>query len=366
MELGAGDVVRLDGTLYRIDRVEQTAHQQIEAARIEPEVYRPSEMPEDLPALAGFAAPVPVDPLFLDLPLIRGDEDPAAPHLAIAADPWPGRVAIYDAPGDEGYALNRVITARSVAGVTETALGAAGAGRWDEGAALQLRLVSGALQSRSAGAVLNGANLMAIGDGTPCNWELFQFREAELIAPQTYLLRGRLRGQLGTDALMPPEWPAGSRVVLLDGTPGQITLSPAQRRIARHYRIGPAARGYDDPSYVHRVEAFDGNGLRPYAPVHLRSDAGPGSDMSVTWIRRSRIDGDSWDLPEVPLGEEAESYRIRVMSGPQVLREETAASPAWSYSTAQQAADGFAAGDRIEVAQLSARYGAGPAAVLAV
>ncbi len=365
MALGAGDVVRLDGSLYRIDRVEQTTHQMIEAARIEPGTYTPSEMPEDLPGLSEFAAPVPVDPLFLDLPLIRGDEDPVAPHLAVTSDPWPGRVALYDAPGDEDYALNQMITARSTAGVTETALGAAGPGRWEEGAALQVRLTAGALQSRSAEPVLNGANLMAIGDGTAGGWELFQFREAELIAPQTYLLRGRLRGQLGSDAVMPAEWPIGSRVVALDGIPGQITLSPAQRCIARHYRIGPALRGYDDPSYVHRAEAFDGNGLRPYAPVHLRAGADLGSDMALTWIRRTRIDGDSWDLSEVPLGEESEAYRIRVLSGATVLREETSASPQWSYSAASQAADGVSAGDRLEVAQLSARYGAGPAAVLA-
>lgn len=365
LHLGAGDVVELDGALYRIDRVEHTGKQQVEAARIEPEVYTPSDMAEDLPGITAFAAPLPVEPLFLDLPLMRGDEDPVAPHLAVSSDPWPGRVAVYDAPSDEDYGLNQVIAARATAGVTETALGAAGAGRWDEGAALQVRLTSGALQSRSREAVLNGANLMAIGDGSAGNWELLQFREAELIAPQTYLLRGRLRGQLGSDALMPQEWPAGSRVLLLDGIPGQITLRPAQRRIARHFRIGPAARGYDDPSYVHRVEAFDGNGLRPYAPVHLRSDAAPGSDMGLRWIRRTRIDGDSWDLPEVPLGEELETYRIRVISGAAVLREEIAATPAWSYSAAQQAGDGFAPGDRIEVAQLSARYGAGPAAVIA-
>ena len=364
MHLGAGDVVELDGRLYRIDRAEHTDKQLVEAARIEPETYSPSDMPEDLPGITAFAAPVPVDPLFLDLPLIRGGEDPAAPHLAVTAEPWPGRVAVYDAPADEDYALNQVIAARATAGVTETALGAAGAGRWDEGAALQVRLTAGTLQSRSAEAVLNGANLMVIGGGSPGNWELFQFREAVLIAPQTYLLRGRLRGQLGTEALMPPEWPPGSRVVLLDGIPGQITLSPAQRRITRHFRIGPAARGYDDPSYLHLAEAFDGNGLRPYAPVHLRADAPAGSGMGLSWIRRSRIDGDSWDLPEVPLGEESEAYRIRVLTGSTLLREDTAAVPQWSYSAAHQAADGFGPGARIEVAQISARYGAGPAAIL--
>ncbi|MGR3759617.1 baseplate multidomain protein megatron [Roseobacteraceae bacterium NS-SX3] len=368
MRLGAGDVVELPGErgagLYRIDRVEQAEAQLIEAVRIEPEDYAPSQIAEGLPGANVFAAPVPVLPLFLDLPLLHGSEVPHAPHLAVTAQPWPGSVAVYGSDSGGSYALEEVIAARSVVGVTAAPLLPGPAGRWDLGADLPVQLISGGLESREALAVLNGANAAAIGDGTPGNWEVFQFREAELTAPGTYLLRGRLRGQAGSEALMPAAWPAGSYVVLLDGGPVQLELALAQRRLARHYRIGSARRGYSDPSYVERIEAFDGNGLRPYAPVHLRSTGALGADLALSWIRRTRIEGDSWDLAEVPLGEESEAYRIRVLRGGTVLREETAASPAWSYTAAAQAADGAAAGDRVEVAQISARYGAGPAAVL--
>jgi len=168
-----------------------------------------------------------------------------------------------------------------------------------------------------------------------------------------------LRGQLGSDALEPVVWPAGSWLVLLDGTAVQPELSPAQRRIARHYRIGSARRSYDDPSYVHLVAAFDGNGLRPYSPVHLHQSGALGGDVAISWIRRTRIEGDSWDLSEVPLGEEVEQYRIQVLRGVTLLGDYTVSNPVWSYSTAQQIADGVIVGDRVEVAQVSARYGAG-------
>ena len=366
LHLGAGDVVSLPlaggDQLYRIDRVEQAEAQMVEAVRIEPGTYDLAAVAEELPGVNAFAAPGPVLPLFMDLPLIRGDEVPHAPHLALTAQSWPGSVAVYGSEADENYALEQVIAARQVVGVTETPLFAAGAGRWDLGADLQVKLISGTLESRTVEAVLNGANAAAIGDGTSGNWELFQFREAELIAPQTYLLRGRLRGQQGTDALMPEVWPADSYVVLLDGTPVQMELAPEQRRRVRHYRIGPARRALYDPSYVHRQESFDGNGLRPYAPVHLRLSGALGDDFAAAWIRRTRIEGDSWDLDEVPLGEEVEAYRIRVMRGGTVLREETSGTPAWSYPAAAQAADGVEAGDVLEVAQRSARFGAGPAA----
>ena len=138
--------------------------------------------------------------------------------------------------------------------------------------------------------------------------------------------------------------------------PQQIALAAAMRQQQRHYRIGPAQRGYDDPSYVHEVHAFDGNGLRPYRPVHLRAEPS-GSGVALGWVRRTRIDGDGWELSEVPLGEEAEAYRLRVMQGDTLVRSVDVAAPAWSYDPAQ---DGLSGDYRIEVAQLSARYGPGP------
>jgi hypothetical protein len=250
--------------------------------------------------------------------------------------------------------------------VTQSPLVSARAGLWDRGAALQVRLVSGALESRPVEAVVNGAHLVAIGDGSSGNWELFQFANADPIGPQTWLISNRLRGQLGSDGLMPDVWPEGSWVVLLDSTPEQIDLTSAQRRMARHFRIGPAGRGYDDPSYVHLVEAFDGNGLRPYAPCHLRAERAAGGDVALGWRRRTRIDGDDWSLADVPLGEDNESYVLRVMQGVAVLRETTVTTPGWTYSAAMQATDGVGAGGRIEVAQVSARFGPGLRASLPI
>ena len=57
-----------------------------------------------------------------------------------------------------------------------------------------------------------------------------------------------------------------------------------------------------------------GIGLRPLAPVHLRSERDAG-DIVFTWIRRTRIDGDGWELADVPLGEEREAYEIEVIAG---------------------------------------------------
>jgi len=98
LEVGAGDVIALaeeggEG-FFRVDRVEMLAHsQKLEGVRIEPESYRPAPMEERLGPLRGFDAPAPVRPIFLDLPLMTGEEVPHAPHVAVSARPWPGSAA---------------------------------------------------------------------------------------------------------------------------------------------------------------------------------------------------------------------------------------------------------------------------------
>lgn len=360
-ELGAGDVVQIAGEpgLYRIDRVDAAEARGVEAVRVEPAAYRPAVGPDEPVAPRPFRAPAPVLALFLDLPLMSGAEVEHAPHLAVTATPWPGSVAVHSAPEDAGYELNRVVTRGATLGRTLTPMAWAPAGVWDRGPALQVKMRGGSLASADAARVLNGANAAAIGDGTPEGWEVFQFREAVLVAPDTWEIRLRLRGQAGTDATMPAVWPAGSWFVALNGVPEQIDLAASARGLSRHYRIGPASEPYDHASYRHVEAAFRGVGLRPYAPAHLRMRRA-GGDPVLSWIRRTRIDGDAWEGREVPLSEASERYLLRVIQGGATRREVELAAPEWAYTAALRAADGVAGTVTIAVAQLSERFGAGP------
>ena len=77
-------------------------------------------------------------------------------------------------------------------------------------------------------------------------------------------------------------------------------------------------------------------------------------------MRRTRIDGDSWQSFEVPLGEDTELYHLRVMDGANLLRELDVASPDWTYSAGDIASDGASGVVTIEIAQISTRFGIGP------
>ncbi|MBP9049182.1 MAG: glycoside hydrolase TIM-barrel-like domain-containing protein, partial [Tabrizicola sp.] len=95
LHIGAGDTVSLDGSLWRIDRMELAETIQVEATRVEPGAYKATGFDEELTSARTFVSPVPTYPVFLDLPLLTGTEVPHAPHVAVTADPWPGTVGIW-------------------------------------------------------------------------------------------------------------------------------------------------------------------------------------------------------------------------------------------------------------------------------
>ena len=56
--------------------------------------------------------------LFLDLPLLRGDEPPYAGYVAAVQVPWPGAIAFYRSPEASNFLLKAVAAAAAVTGVT--------------------------------------------------------------------------------------------------------------------------------------------------------------------------------------------------------------------------------------------------------
>ncbi|MEX0370085.1 MAG: glycoside hydrolase TIM-barrel-like domain-containing protein, partial [Tateyamaria sp.] len=100
INVGAGDVIKVSAdqsegpALYRVDRVEHGPMQILEGVRIDPEVYTPSELSDELAGVREFVPPVPLTSVFMDLPLLTGSEAEHAPYLAVTGSPWPGSVAV--------------------------------------------------------------------------------------------------------------------------------------------------------------------------------------------------------------------------------------------------------------------------------
>ncbi len=367
LALEPGDVVTLAlenrEADYRLTGVSDEGAIEAEAAKTDARVFGLLAAPDrQRPAepVPSFGAP---DVAFLDLPMLNNDQMPHAPFVAATAVPWPGGVALYRSATGSGFLLDRVIDLAATMGRTLNDLAAGAASRWDRANAVQVRLTSGELQSLSEQAVLNGGNLAAL-ETAPGRWEVIQFATADLIDVNTYRLSNFLRGQAGTEAAMAATLAPGARFVLLNDAVQQIGLSSEERGLDIHWRYGPSRYEIGHETYATEVLAFDGVGLRPFSPVHIRAQRDTAGDIALSWTRRTRLDGDTWVGLDVPLGEELEAYEIDVLDGASVKRTLAAATTSATYTSADQIADfgsdSFPTLD-LRVAQLSQAYGRGTA-----
>ena len=364
-DVEVGDVVSFTeaggAAQFRIDRVEMATVCTLEAQRIEQSAYA-------TPAAAKTSAPRPPYPskaatplfsLFMDLPVPTQNGALFSPFVALNGDPWFGAAQIYHSLFDGNYAPMMRITQRATLGRTLNDLALAPAAVMDHGAPLNVQLVHGALSSLPHEAILAGSNMAVIGDGSMNNWEVFQFETAHLVATGQYALSKRLRGRYGTDALMPQIWPVGSYFVLLNSGVNRLELPETLLNIKQFFRIGAADKPFTDKTYRASIQVFEGQTLRPYAPVHLAAKHQDNGDLLITWVRRERLRGYDWQGQEMPLSEGIEQYHITLKAGEKVVREAFTQEPKLTYSAQQISADGVSGPLDIEIAQVSARYGAG-------
>lgn len=365
--LEPGDAVRLTlGAVardWRIVQMTDGAARKVEAVRVAPAVYDAPLAPS-FAGSGGFkfpaAAPQFGPPAFelMNLPLLREDDDPAAPYVAVYSDPWPGAAALY-----RGASLAATATARAAMGRLDAALPAGVSGRWDE-RSIRVRLNYGALASRTEEEVFAGANAAAVE--TPAGWEILQFRDADLGSDGAWTLKGLLRGQNGTEEEAAAGAPADARFVLLNGAVIQALLPFDLRGIEFDWSAGPADDPPTEPTFRTRTFAGAARGLRPLSPAHLMAVEGADGAIDVTWKRRTRTGGDSWEGEDAPLGEAYERYRVEIRAGDRLVRASEVSAPAFAYAAAQIAADfppaAFPSGRpplTIRVAQLSDRVGVG-------
>ncbi|MDD2870297.1 phage tail protein [Neomegalonema sp.] len=301
----------------------------------------------------------PVELVFLDLPLLRGDENAFAPHVAAWADPWNGALLFRSVAGGP-QALAAIVPSRATMGELEASLAPPAAPWvWDPGAELLVRLRPGGLLSSATEAAAEaGANAGAIE--WPEGWEVLQWRAAELVSSGLWRLSHLRRGMRGTEHLISGAAAVGARFARLNGALIQPDLPPTLRGQPQSWLWGPANRPRDHGSYQSETRSFAGVGLRPYAPVAL-AGALDGTDLVLTWARRSRGEPDTAFGPDLPLNEEREAYRVEIRSGAALLRTATVSTPAYAYPAADRMADGAPAPATLTVIvrQISAVFGPG-------
>jgi hypothetical protein len=298
--------------------------------------------------------------LFMDLPMISGGAPEDQFRVAVWSNPWKTET-LYVSPEDIGFNLRASIGLPAVVGELLEPLGSGFSGRIDRSETIDIRLSDGELQSLSELQFLNGGNAAAVRSASGA-WELIQFQTAEETAPSVWRLGGLLRGQLGTEDAMVAGAVAGASFVLLDEAVKPAGLLSSEIGLPLNWRIGPSGEDFSGPAFGAYTETGGLRALTPLSPVHLKANRQADGDIDISWIRRGRIDADSWLGSEIPLGEEAETYRVDIATGGgDIVRSLTASSPSLTYTAASIAEDfpAVPGSIRITVRQISAAVGAG-------
>jgi len=376
LALDPGDVVRLDhdGRLaaLRLTSVADAGARAVEAVRTDASAYGMAPGFDRAPRVSKPVVYGPPAVAILDLPQLRESTAAHQPLAAVHAVPWPGRIAAWTSPGEDGFTLATMLGRPARIGRLVSPLYAGPTSRFDLGNVAIVDFAFGTLASVTDLALFAGANALAV-ESSPGVWEVLQARVAELIAPGRYRLSRLLRGQRGTEGAIGDPAPAGARVVTLDEALAPLPIPEAALGLAANWRFGPVSKPVADRSYRQLGFTPEGVGLRPFSVGHVRQPwrtAREPGDLVIAWTRRSRaLAADSWTAAEVPLAEEREAYEVEVLDGSAVLRTLAASTTSVTYSASEQLADLGALlgpGDAlaIRIFQLSALVGRGaPASI---
>jgi len=229
---------------------------------------------------------------------------------------------------------------------------------------IQIRLLQGDSSDFSTADeldVLAGtANRMLIGrEG---RWEQIGFIEASYDSgSRVVTLTGIIRGLRGTEIMAPLHQSGDYAVLIQDDSILKSSEAPDMLNEAVVFAVS------DNVGRMNVADALAlpivGTTRMPWAVanVTVEEDAG---DLDIFWDRRTRLSGPlNNGNPDVPLDEESELYDVVIYRAGSIVRTvENLTSPAYTYTAAQQAADGWSGSItsiQLDIYQISALVGRG-------
>lgn len=315
-------------------------------------------------------APAPARPILLDLPLLLDADNNSAEGFyygayAISGGGWRGAdVFMMTEPNGSLIGIGTQ-SAETTVGTGRSNLVALPSGfdvdeDWDDTSVLSVELFHSGmtLEGLSDADVLAGGNAAYIGPTGGPGGEIIQFGVAVQTGPTTWELSHLRRGQKGTNTFATAHG-NGQQFVLLElGSIQRASTGFDVLNSARYFKAVGMMTSPDDAQVVTFTNT--GIGLRPYSPTDL-AVAGPApGDLTLSFVRRSRVGWPAQQPP--PLAEETEAFQLQIMDGATVKRTVELTTTSFVYTSAMQTTDFGAPVTSLtwRVAQRSATFGLGP------
>ena len=298
--------------------------------------------------------------VFLDIPLLPGEAERLGPRIAAFGEPWYGELQIKS--GYEQRSRAQLDRPSQIGSVVEFISDGNFFGRMDRAAQLHINLPQVNLLSVQHLEMLAGANSIAVAHANGV-WEIMQFQNVELQADGSWILRDLLRGQSGTEQTLKEPIDPGAQVVLFDGSSVHLPISEYELGVELNWRAGFTGGASNANEQEVFSAVFTDESRLPRMPVHLKAKENAG-DITISWIRRTRIGGDNWFSPDVPLAESSEEYSFKLFINEVPVLSELVSKPLRTLSAPeleQIFPNGVPPQLDISVAQISAEAGIGPA-----
>jgi len=343
IRLQEGDVIALTGEdefFIRVLEISRGANRLAEVSGYVQSETIPDELPfVDLSPLTE-ESPVEINAppsvitiggYFFDAPaLVDNQASIAFAHAGYYTDPisdsWPG-ATLKSPVFREG---SQDIEASATVGDVPAALGGGVSPHfWDETNSITVDLKDGILVSSTRIKVLNGENIVMVGD------EVIGFVTATLVSGYQYILTDLLRGLRGT------EWSIDShtvneRFILL----ASATLVPVESQyLGSSYNYDALAVGADPSDYVRTTYNHTGVAFIPYAVANLVGEW-DGTDWVFSWNRRTRYNFRHF-VGASPKIDSEERYKIVILAVSGSIKRTVSSHPStiFTYTAAMQAAD---------------------------
>jgi hypothetical protein len=246
---------------------------------------------------------------FLALPALTAEDTAPRLHWVYtypsppATQGWPGG-SLYDADASgQAYTYRHTGTLEGIWGDATTALPDAPAHWTDTTSVVTVVLHHGSLTSITPEAFQFGGNLALLGS------ELVQFREAVLVAPDTYELRHFWRGRRGT------EWATGTHMAdepftVLDQSVYRLEMPLAWRAVLRAYKT--VTRGLSLADANAQTHAAPMENLTPWTVATLHLTLQTNGDWLFAWRGRARFPGAWVDGSQATPDPDLLTYRVLI------------------------------------------------------
>lgn len=277
---------------------------------------------------------------------------------------------------DGGSTYSRVTSAmyKNITGIVQNVIGSANKDYWDRENSIIVNLddTSDELISLSETSVMNGNNWIWVGSADGLRGEIIGFKTATLLSnnPKSYELKGLLRGLRCTEHNISNHGSEDIFVYLSNQILYSFNYGYSDLNRTWMYKAVPV--NFTEPQ-ITDTQNFKNTGemAKPRSPVHCKGFRDDSNNLTITWMRRTRLFTPGIGYGPVTLDEVSEQYQIDFYNAANtaIVRTVTIDSVStYTYTAANQTTDGLTPGNlvNLRIYQISQYVGRGYAGVFKV